>query len=58
MSRSELAHYYRMVTGQVAVNPQHAERIAIHFGLPRRLFPGGAGSRGDRRDPAERACAT
>jgi len=28
-----------MVTGKVAVNPQHAERIAIHFGLPADYFP-------------------
>ena len=33
------AYLSRMVTGKVAVNPQHAERIAIHFGLPADYFP-------------------
>src|SRR5437660_10346868 len=35
-----------------------ARRAHRHpFRPPRRLFPGGAGSRGDRRDPAEPAAA-
>ena len=29
----------RMVNHQAAVNPQHAERIARHFGLPHDYFP-------------------
>jgi hypothetical protein len=28
-----------MVSGKAAVNPRHAERIALHLGLPYDYFP-------------------
>lgn len=33
------AYLSRMVTGNAAVNSQHAERIALHLGLPADYFP-------------------
>jgi len=33
------AYLSRMVSGKAAVNPQHAERIAVHLGLPTDYFP-------------------
>jgi plasmid maintenance system antidote protein VapI len=33
------AYLSRMVSGQASVNPRHAERIAVHLGLPSDYFP-------------------
>ena len=33
------AYLSRMVHGKASVNPHHAERIAIHLGLPSDYFP-------------------
>lgn len=33
------AYLSRMVTGAAPVNPHHAERIAVHLGLPGDYFP-------------------
>jgi hypothetical protein len=33
------AYLSRMVAGKASVNPRHAERIAVHLGLPGDYFP-------------------